>query len=38
MDLTPIYCIDDVVDRIVDTWPLAWCRLEAVEHNEAAIW
>lgn len=29
--------INDVINGIVDTWPLAWRRLAAVERDEAAI-
>jgi len=29
--------IDDIVDGVMDTWPPAWRRLEAVECNEAVI-
>jgi len=33
----PFIAIDDAIDTFLDTWPLAWCRPEAVGCNEAAI-
>lgn len=34
----PLISIDEAIDAVLDTWPLAWRAPNAVGSNDATIW